>query len=390
MKKELHPARNIATFAHQQTAMGKIPISVHPCTAYQLEPLLALFRETYAIHGGPDLHGRTVLLKPNILMDTIPSRAVTTHPVFLEAAIRFVQEAGAARVLVGDSPAMHGPDFRPVQCGLYEVCERTGAEWTYFARKTTECLVGNHKVTVTAVRREADVFISLPKLKTHGLMMFTGALKNTFGLLPALNKARQHAVHSNQTSFARFLWQLNQVFPTDFVFMDGIIGMHGPGPSNGIPIRTGVVIASPSALAADLAGARICGYATREVPLNVYGLQHDPVLHSWDDLLYTGPDPDSLIRPEFRRIKEVGIRNIMVRFLIDRLPAVRRLDRRPIFGRERCIGCGQCVAICPAQALRADPNDKKHILIQDNLCIRCFCCHEVCRQNAIEIKRKLF
>lgn len=370
--------------------MGKVPISVHACNAYEPERLTAVFREAYAACGGPDLRGRTVLLKPNILMDTIPSRAVTTHPVFLEAAIRFVQEAGAARVLVGDSPAMHGADFRPVQSGLYQVCEKTGAEWTYFARKTTECMVGRHKVTVTAVRSEADIFISLPKLKTHGLMMFTGALKNTFGLLPALNKARQHATYSNQQSFARFLWELNEVFPPDFVFMDGIVGMHGPGPSNGVPIQTGAVIASASALAVDLAGARICGYKTEEVPLNVYGLAHHPVLHSWDDLEYTGPSIEQFVRPDFRRIEVVGIRNIMVRFVIDRLPACRRLDRRPVFQRGKCIGCGQCIAICPAKALQADPQDKKHVIIKDKQCIRCFCCHEVCRQDAIEIKRKLF
>ena len=370
--------------------MAKTPVAIRACSSYVTDILVQHFREMYMLCGGPSLEGKSVLLKPNILIDALPSRAVTTHPVFLEAAIRFVRKAGATRIMVGDSPAMHGNAFRPEASGIWQVCEKTGAEWQYFGRDTDSRKIGRHSVPIAAAYGQADVFISLPKLKTHGLMMFTGALKNTFGLIPALHKARQHALFSTQQTFAEFLWQLNETCPPDFVFMDAITGMHGPGPSNGTPIQIGAVLASASPLAVDLVAARICGYRTEEVPLNVWGLAHHSQLHSWDDLQTDGPDWKTFVRPDFKRIRQVGIRNIMVRFIIDRLPAIRRLDRRPIFREDRCIGCRKCIAICPAQALRPHPERKHRILIRDRQCIRCFCCHEVCPQNAIEIKRKIF
>ena len=107
--------------------------------------------------------------------------------------------------------------------------------------------------------------------------------------------------------------------------MDAVTGMHGPGPSNGTPIQIGAVLASASPLAVDLVAAQICGYRTEEVPLNVWGLAHHSQLHSWDDLQTDGPDWQTFVRPDFKRIGQVGIRNILVRFIIDRLPAIRQI-----------------------------------------------------------------
>ncbi|MGB9686334.1 MAG: NADH-quinone oxidoreductase subunit I, partial [Rectinema subterraneum] len=55
---------------------------------------------------------------------------------------------------------------------------------------------------------------------------------------------------------------------------------------------------------------------------------------------------------------------------------------------DKCIGCGACVQICPANALALDSKNKTHIVrIDDKLCITCFCCHEVCPAKAISIGR---
>ncbi len=51
---------------------------------------------------------------------------------------------------------------------------------------------------------------------------------------------------------------------------------------------------------------------------------------------------------------------------------------------EKCNGCGTCVKNCPAQAMAVVG---KKCRIETKKCIACFCCHEVCEQGAIEIKK---
>ncbi len=53
---------------------------------------------------------------------------------------------------------------------------------------------------------------------------------------------------------------------------------------------------------------------------------------------------------------------------------------------DRCIGCGQCVTVCPVQAISIV--DDKAVIDQD-LCVECSTCHRSaeCPVNAIKFKR---
>ena len=75
----------------------------------------------------------------------------------------------------------------------------------------------------------------MPKFKNHELVYFTGAIKNTLGLVPGFSKAKQHALHQDRTGFGEFLVDLNEEVTPDYFFMDGITGMEGPGPGRGFP-----------------------------------------------------------------------------------------------------------------------------------------------------------
>ena len=65
-------------------------VSIVKCAAYNPEELYRTMKEAAQAAGIPDVSGKRVLLKPNILMDAAPEKAVTTHPAFLEAVIRLV------------------------------------------------------------------------------------------------------------------------------------------------------------------------------------------------------------------------------------------------------------------------------------------------------------
>jgi uncharacterized Fe-S center protein len=73
-----------------------------------------------------------------------------------------------------------------------------------------------------------------------------------------------------------------------------------------------------------------------------------------------------------------------------RIKFLKKLERRPVFVHENCTGCQKCVNICPVQAILPLPSNMTHIVLTDNICIRCFCCSEVCNDSAVEIRRKVF
>jgi uncharacterized protein (DUF362 family) len=216
-------------------------VSVVKCGEYRLFELKEKIREAVKLAGAPHVKGKKVLLKPNILSGAAPEKAVTTHPEFVKAAITVFQEMGA-EVLVGDSPGFQNPDTAGKKSGIRQVTEETGAVWADFTRET-EVMNPEGKLVkrfrVAEVFNEADLIVSLPKLKTHSLMYYTGAMKNLFGMVVGLKKGQYHVRFPDRENFAAMLVDLNVLLKPGFALMDGIVGMEGPGPGSGTPRKAG-------------------------------------------------------------------------------------------------------------------------------------------------------
>jgi uncharacterized protein (DUF362 family)/NAD-dependent dihydropyrimidine dehydrogenase PreA subunit len=361
-------------------------VSCLACSEYDVGQIIPLLNETYSQAQGPPSEGKTILLKPNILFDETPNKAVTTHPVFIEAVIRFLQSQKAAKIFVGDAPAMHTASFTPRKSGIFDVCQKTGAEWVYFGKNSVSCSFPPGKVPVAGVVRQVDYFFSLPKLKTHELMGYTGAIKNSFGLIPHLHKARQHAFRRSARVMASFLVDLNEAILPDFIFMDAIVAMEGPGPRNGHPYPLHLLLGSTNPLALDIIASKIIGYHPLEIETNYEALKRKKWLASIDEIEVKGVSVDQNIRSDFTLIRKVSVWKMSLGIAMRRIPLLRRLERRPVFMVNRCIGCKACVEICPVEALHIHPKNRKKVVISNRKCIHCFCCHEVCPNNAIEIK----
>jgi len=365
-------------------------ISVRRCKEYDLYKVFELISDIYEKSDGPDVQGKKVLVKPNILSDNDPSRCISTHPVVVEAMVRFLQSKGAT-VFVGDSPAVHNNRFRGEKSGIGKVCELTDATWVDFMTNPVEKKVKNRKVRIAGIVDQVDVIISLPKFKNHELVYFTGAIKNTLGLLPGFSKGLQHALHGDRNGFGEFLVDLNEIVTPDYFLMDGIMGMEGPGPgANGIPVSVGVLLGSTNPLILDIIASQIAGYDPMVIPTSRTAFFRKKWLVSQEDIIYDGPDLDSLIVEGFTKIPVKGNNNIAMQFIMRRINFMRKLERRPVFLHEKCTGCLKCVNICPVQAIQPLPGKKTHIILTDSKCIRCFCCSEVCTDNAVDIRKKFF
>jgi uncharacterized protein (DUF362 family)/Pyruvate/2-oxoacid:ferredoxin oxidoreductase delta subunit len=364
-------------------------VAVRQCNTYDPEELLKHIEWLYDEAEGPAPAGKKVLLKPNILSDSDPQKAITTHPAVVEAAIRFFQSRGA-EVLVGDSPTFDNGKFTGEKCGIRQITEKCGAAWVRFNESSVVRQTGNSQVKVTSWIEEADILVSLPKMKNHELMYFTGAMKNIFGFVPDMNKALQHVKYPNRESLAEFFVFLEEAIRPHFHIMDGIIAMEGPGPANGYPKNVNLLLASANPLALDIVASGALGYDPVNIPVNRVALRHGKLLKSPSDIIVKGADPMLIKVEDFRRIKTGRVNGIIIRYLKNKAPLLRKLDKRPIFLSGTCISCEKCINICPVSALTFEKDVKNTVLIADRKCIRCYCCHEVCPEAAIEIRRKIF
>jgi uncharacterized protein (DUF362 family) len=363
-------------------------VAVRRCKEYNLEEVYNHISDIYKTCNGPELKNKKVLVKPNILTDDIPEKCISTHPVVVEAMIRFLQSNGAT-VFVGDSPSIHLRGFLPNKSGITKVLERNGVPWIDFNRKSVDLELRNGNIRIASVAKEVDLIVSLPKFKNHELVYFTGAVKNTLGLVPGFSKAKQHALHQNRESFSRFLVDLNEAITPHFFLMDGIMGMEGSGPGQGTPFAAGVLIGSVNPLALDIVASTVAGYNPKDLPTNRIALSRGIWLHSYDELEYDGPDLKSVTKPDFKRIHVTPNTNISIKFLKNRIQFLRKLERRPVFDHDTCTGCRECIKICPQNAINMDPLRQNYVVLTDRKCIRCFCCSEVCKHNAVAIRRKL-
>jgi uncharacterized protein (DUF362 family) len=364
-------------------------IAVRKCENYDVQVIYDIIEDIYNVTDGPDPKGKKILLKPNILMDADPAKCITTHPAVVEAMVRFLQTKGAA-VIIGDSPSIHLHSFTPDKCGIKDVCERTGARWVEFRLNPVEKKLNHSRIKVTSAVDEVDLIISMPKFKNHELVYFSGAIKNTLGLVPGFIKGKQHALHQNRNSFGEFLVDLNEAVLPHYFFMDGVMGMEGPGPANGMPKKVGLLLGSTNPLVLDMFASKVAGYEPMLIPTSKTAFFRKRWMSSEDDFVYDGPDIEDIRVPDFTKIPVSSNSNISIQFVMRRIKPLRKFERRPVFIHNNCTGCLKCVKICPVNAISANKVKVNYIDLTDSKCIRCFCCSEVCTDNAVQIRRKVF
>lgn len=326
--------------------------------------------------------GMQVLLKPNLLAAASQDRAITTHPAVVQAVAELVQEAGGG-ALIGDSPGGSGGDDQHVwqRSGMAEVAERTGARLVSFDGLVWRRLDG-HDYFIARPLFEADLVINLPKLKTHMLTLYTGAVKNLFGGIPGTRKREVHCRAPGVGDFSQALVDVLELVQPGLTLLDGVLGQEGNGPGmGGTPRRYGCLAASTDPVALDAVIARALGYRPGEV------------LH----LAQAGARglgtaaPGAIQVVGDLRALDFGVVTLPKARWYLRVPSwvsapVHRAIRlRPRLTPEACVGCGQCAEVCPRGAIT--PGQPPRFDLDD--CVGCFCCAEVCPQGAITPHRNL-
>lgn len=202
-----------------------------------------------------------VVIKINLCDARPPETGAITHPVFLDAVLRYLRERFGEdldiNVVESDSGRVLA-DLYIKWFGLLPVIEKWGAKWCNLIKEKTvkKKIMGRFfdEIEIPKIL-ENSYFITLAKLKTNILTKITCALKNQHGCLPVLRKDRFHP-HIDDV-----IVDENLAMKPDFCIVDGIIGMGGSqGPAFGIPIRSNVIVLGGDPVAVDSVCARIMGF----------------------------------------------------------------------------------------------------------------------------------
>lgn len=328
-----------------------------------------------------ELKGKSVLIKPNVLRASHWDEGVVTHPSVLKAVVDKVETMNPESIVVGDNPGLFNYGDNEESFKKTGLMDAAGGHYENIGNDSVKVDFNPDfipAVSLSKVVMDADIIISLPKFKTHGLTVMTGAIKNSYGFLPGAQKAKLHKVAGSPQRFHEMLVDVFRLRPPDLFLVDAVVGMEGNGPASPDLRNIGLILASDNAVALDAVIATMMGcepgllrflQRAKEVGLGDFDIDRIEVIGELKRL------------PDFK-LPPLGGEVIMQNEAIQSMLHERTL-LRPQADPELCKACGTCIDQCPVSALAMDDHLPE---VDIDTCITCFCCQEICPEKAISLK----
>ena len=220
------------------------------------------------------IHGKRVLLKPNVGRVAPCESGIVTHRDVVAAAIDSFREAGAD-VAVGESPIVGVKVLEAFEAaGITAVAEERDCPLIDMDRRRcvdVELPEGRaiHSIRVCEDIFDFDVIVSIPVMKMHMHTGVTLAVKNMKGCLWRRSKVELHMLppiggidaKPIDVAIADMSWALRP----HLAIIDGTVGMEGLGPSAGKPKPLGAVVVGTDAFAADAVACRLMGTFAEQI-----------------------------------------------------------------------------------------------------------------------------
>lgn len=280
---------------------ARIPVALVRCRGYAPDQLMDRIDQVCQGAGFAVRPGSVILLKPNLVSaGSGPSHLACTSPELVRAVAEWALAHGA-RVLVGDSPAFGSARLVMRACGMLKALGGLPVEVADFDRAVPVVLPCGLKIPVARAALECDVLLNLPRVKAHGQLYVSLAVKNYFGVVVGWRKALHHARHGDiGNRFEALLVDLPSLFPASFSLIDGIVAMQRTGPMKGEPYSLGLLGAAHNPVALDAALLEIIGAEAARSPLWRECLRRALPGTDSGAIVYTRASPGELLVRDFQ------------------------------------------------------------------------------------------
>lgn len=267
-----------------------------------------MVRETISLLGGMESivsKGNTVLIKPNICLPLPPEKGDSTSPEIVGELATLARNAGASRVIVGESACwgLYTPENFQIS-KIAEFSEEAGAELSYFdEEERVDIEIPNgvllRNISLPKIAVDADVIINAPKMKNNFVTLVTLGIKNLLGLLRPEDR---YGIHRgvNGVELSYVVVDLLKVLKPNLTIVDGIIAMEGFGPHSGDLINMDLLVGSRDIVAVDAVASEIMGYQAMEIPTTQIACKQDLGVGDLSHITVKGQQIDHVKR-HFRR-----------------------------------------------------------------------------------------
>jgi uncharacterized protein (DUF362 family) len=268
----------VSTF---RPAPGTSAVHIGRAESYEAD-LLGLVTKQFAHYREHvPVRGKRVVLKPN-LVEYNRDKVINTDPRFVDAVIQLFKNEGAAEIIIAEGPGhWRNVRFLVNESGLGDVLRKHDVPFVDINHDEPVKMPNLGRTTgleylyLSKTILSADVFVSLPKLKTHHWAGATLSLKNLFGTLPGIcygwpkNELHWRGIPNSIVDIAC-------THTPHLAIVDGIIGMEGDGPLNGTSKHVGAIVMGVDLLAVDATCCRIMQLPVERLP--TYKLAYDKKL----------------------------------------------------------------------------------------------------------------
>jgi uncharacterized protein (DUF362 family) len=220
---------------------------------------------------GADVRGARVVLKPN-LVEFDEGTTINTDPRLVAATVIALRRLGALDVVVGEGPGhRRDTEYVVTRSGLLDALDAVDAAFVDLNTDAVSRVPLHSRYTTLGslwlprTITDADVVISMPKMKTHHWAGLTLSLKNCFGCVPG----RVYGWPKNALHWAgleQAILDVAGAVRPDYAIVDGILGMEGNGPISGTPIASNLLVFGDDPVATDTVAARLMGFDPEKVP----------------------------------------------------------------------------------------------------------------------------
>jgi uncharacterized protein (DUF362 family) len=232
-----------------------MPVKIVKAEKYDVTLLQHLIRDAIEELGLNLKNKKTALLKPNIVIPAKPKSAIITHPVVVEAVANMLAEEGVEDIVIGEGAGLGADESEVFELSGYKKLEKRGVKLINLNKsERVEIKWKYGTLKIPKIVAEADLYVNLPKMKTHGQTTVTLAMKNQKGILSNADKKRFHLLGLHEP-----IAELAKVVKPDLIVVDAVEAMEGEGPLRGKKKKVGALVIGTNLLEVDMACCEIMG-----------------------------------------------------------------------------------------------------------------------------------